>query len=94
MLIPFSIGKYKDEVLCDVVPMHVGHILLGCPWKFDRKATHDGYKNRYALVLNNHTIVITPLRPAKAYADQIRIVRECKLREEQWSIQEKKVKEK
>uniref|UniRef100_A0A2N9G5A0 Uncharacterized protein n=1 Tax=Fagus sylvatica TaxID=28930 RepID=A0A2N9G5A0_FAGSY len=46
VLISFSIGKYKDEVLCDVVPMHAGHILLGRPWQFDRKVTHDGFKNR------------------------------------------------
>ena len=74
--------------------MHDGHILLGHPWQFDRKVTHDGYKNRYALVLNNRTIVLTSLRPAGAYADQIRLVRECKLREEQLSIQEKERKEK
>jgi len=35
--IAFSIGKYKDEVLCDVVPMAATHTLLGRPWKFDRK---------------------------------------------------------
>ncbi|KAL4351605.1 hypothetical protein GQ457_06G013870 [Hibiscus cannabinus] len=37
VLIVFSIGKYKDEVLCDVVPMHAGHLLLGRPWQFDRR---------------------------------------------------------
>ena len=31
VLIAFSIGKYKDEVLCDVVPMEATHILLGRP---------------------------------------------------------------
>ncbi|KAL4347658.1 hypothetical protein GQ457_17G010510 [Hibiscus cannabinus] len=31
VLIPFSIGKYKDDVLCDVVPMHASHILLYRP---------------------------------------------------------------
>jgi len=31
VLIAFSIGKYKDEVLCDVVPMEATHILLGGP---------------------------------------------------------------
>ena len=35
--IPFSFGKYEDEVLYDVAPMHVGHILLGRPWMFDRR---------------------------------------------------------
>ena len=31
VLVSFSIGKYKDEVLCDVVPMQAGHLLLGRP---------------------------------------------------------------
>ncbi|XP_038973206.1 uncharacterized protein LOC120105113 [Phoenix dactylifera] len=94
VMISFSIGKYKDEVLCDVAPMHAGHLLLGRPWQFDRRVIHDGYKNRYTLVMNNHTIVLTPLQPTEAYADQIRITRECKLREEQLSIQEKERKDK
>ena len=38
--------------------------------------------------------MLTPLQPAEAYANQIRIVRECKLRKEQLSIQEKERKEK
>ena len=29
VLVAFSIGKYEDEVLCDVVPMQSGHLLLG-----------------------------------------------------------------
>jgi len=37
VLVSFFIGEYKDEVPCDVVPMHVGHILLGRPQQFDRK---------------------------------------------------------
>ena len=32
-LVQFSIGKnYKDEALCDVVPMDACHILLDRPW--------------------------------------------------------------
>ena len=31
VLLSFSIGKYKDEVICDMVPMNAGHILLGRP---------------------------------------------------------------
>jgi hypothetical protein len=77
VMISFSIGKYKDEVLCDVAPMHAGHLLLGRPWQFDRKVKHDGYKNRYTLVLNNRIIVLTPLQPIEAYADQIRISKKC-----------------
>ncbi|KAA3477709.1 putative LRR receptor-like serine/threonine-protein kinase [Gossypium australe] len=36
-IIPFSIGKYSDEVLYDVVSMHGGHLLLGRPLKYDRQ---------------------------------------------------------
>lgn len=35
--VALTIGKYKDEVLCDVVPMQACHLLLGRPWQFDRK---------------------------------------------------------
>jgi len=45
VLINFSIGKYKDEVLCDVVPMEATHVLLGRPWQFDRHVLHDGLSN-------------------------------------------------
>jgi len=31
VLINFAIGKYKDEVLCDVVAMEATHVLLGRP---------------------------------------------------------------
>jgi len=31
VLINFSLGSYKDEVLYHVVPMEVTHILLGSP---------------------------------------------------------------
>ncbi|RDX93952.1 hypothetical protein CR513_23719, partial [Mucuna pruriens] len=93
VLVSFSIGKYKDEVLGDVAPVHIEHLLLRCPCQFDRNVTHDGYKNRYTLTMNQRIIVLTPLKPVEAYSDQIRIARECKLREEQLSIQEKKRKE-
>jgi hypothetical protein len=30
-LVKFKIGGYRDEILCDVIPMDVCHILLGIP---------------------------------------------------------------
>lgn len=48
-LVSFSIGKnYKDEVLCEVVPMDACHILLGRPWAYDRRIKHDGFHNTYS----------------------------------------------
>uniref|UniRef100_A0A2N9F015 Reverse transcriptase domain-containing protein n=1 Tax=Fagus sylvatica TaxID=28930 RepID=A0A2N9F015_FAGSY len=46
VLVALSIGKYEDEVLCDVVPMHACHLLLGRPWQYDKRAKHDGFTNR------------------------------------------------
>jgi hypothetical protein len=80
VLISFSIGKYKDEVLCDVAPMHAGHILLGRPWQFDRKVTHDGFKNRYSFVKDSRTVTLVPLTPRQVYEDQMKLKRENELK--------------
>jgi hypothetical protein len=31
VMISFPVGKYKDEVLYNIVPMHDAHLLLGRP---------------------------------------------------------------
>ena len=67
VLVSFSIGRYKDEVLCDVVPMHASHILLGRPWQFDKKVNHDGFNNRHSFV--NKTITFVPLTLRQVYED-------------------------
>jgi hypothetical protein len=62
-LIQFSIGKnYKDEILCDVVPMDACHILLGRPWQYDKRAFHDGFKNTYSFEKDGTKITLAPLR--------------------------------
>ena len=48
ILISFTIGKYQDDVLCDVIPMESSHILLSNPWQFDKHAMHDGFVNSYS----------------------------------------------
>ncbi|KAF7839296.1 putative gag-pol polyprotein [Senna tora] len=63
VLISFSIGKYKDEVLCDVVPMQASHLLLGRRWQFDRRTTHDGFKNQYSFSKDGRSFTLVPLPP-------------------------------
>jgi hypothetical protein len=29
VFVAFSIGKYHDEVLCDIMPIQASHLLLG-----------------------------------------------------------------
>ncbi|GKV13634.1 hypothetical protein SLEP1_g24622 [Rubroshorea leprosula] len=80
VLVSFSIGRYKDEVLCDVIPMHAGHLLLGRPWQYDRRVTHDGFKNRYSFIMERKTITLAPLSPRQVYEDQLRVKKESELR--------------
>ena len=46
VMVPFKIGGYEDAVRCDIIPMEVGHLLLGWPWQYDRRVIHDGYTNK------------------------------------------------
>src|SRR3989442_9455910 len=80
--VPFSIGWYQDEVLCDVVPMQAGHLLLGRPWQYDRRVMHNGYSNRYSFTYKGRNVVLAPLSPQEVYEEQKRLFeREKKVRE-------------
>jgi hypothetical protein len=61
-LVEFKIGGYKDEILCDVLPMDVCHLLLGRPWKYDRNVVHDGRKNMYTLEKNGRTHMLLSMK--------------------------------
>src|SRR5271156_5868857 len=60
-LVKFKIGRYYDEVLCDIIPMDACHILLARPWKFDRHAIHDGRANTYSLTKDGVQHKLKPL---------------------------------
>ncbi|XP_062103649.1 uncharacterized protein LOC133814742 [Humulus lupulus] len=93
VLVSFSIGKYKDEVLCDVVPMHASHILLGRSWQFNRHVTHNGYSNIYSFVFNERPITLIPLNPKQVYEDQVKLKKRVRIQkqERQRLKEEKKV---
>jgi hypothetical protein len=61
-LVEFKIGGYRDEILCDVIPMDVCHLLLGIPWQYDRNVIHDGRKNTYTLEKNGRTHMLLPIK--------------------------------
>ncbi|PON51241.1 hypothetical protein PanWU01x14_218020, partial [Parasponia andersonii] len=92
VLVSFYIGKYEDEVLFDVVPMQAGHLLLGRPWKFDRRVKHDGFTNKYSFVLNQRTITLVPLMPKEVHGDQVRLQKESDQKRK--SEKERKAEEK
>ena len=72
--VTFAIGKYLNEVMYDVVLLHASHLLLGRPWQFNRKAIHDGFRNRFIIVKNGKSITLVPFFPLKqVYDDQMKL---------------------
>ncbi|PKI69375.1 hypothetical protein CRG98_010173 [Punica granatum] len=74
-LVSFKIGRYTDERLCDVVPMQASHLLLGRPWKFDQRATHDDYKNQYSFKNDGQKVTLVSLPSHQVYEEQFQIKR-------------------
>jgi hypothetical protein len=68
-LVEFKIGGYRDEILCDVIPMDVWHLLLGRPWQYDRNVIHDGRKNTYTLEKNGRMHMLLPIEDKKVKAE-------------------------
>ncbi|KAG7599415.1 Reverse transcriptase RNA-dependent DNA polymerase [Arabidopsis suecica] len=73
VVVPIVIGKYEDEVLCDVLPMEAGHILLGRPWQSDRKVMHDGFTNRHSFEYKGRKTILVPMTPHEVYLDQMHL---------------------
>ena len=71
VVVRFSIGSYVDEVLCDVVPMHASHLMLGRPWQFDRGAIHDGRTNQYSFEHHGRSITLIPMSPEGVHVDML-----------------------
>ncbi|XP_016734010.2 uncharacterized protein [Gossypium hirsutum] len=92
--ISFSIGNYHDEVLCDVVPLHAGHILLGRPWQFDRRVKHDGFANQYSFQHKGKNVTLVPLSPQQVMEDQQHLKRSMEQAKEKKSIEKEDEKEK
>ncbi|XP_027103064.1 uncharacterized protein [Coffea arabica] len=76
VVVHFRIGKYEDEILCDVIPMQASHILLGRPWQYDKKTTHDGFTNKYSFLHHNKKMILVPLTPQQMHEDQLRLQQE------------------
>lgn len=76
--VPFSVGDmYSDSVWCDVVPMDACHLLLGRPWQFDRRVTHDGHRNTYSFLFQGTRIVLystIPHAPVPVPSPQVLIL--------------------
>jgi hypothetical protein len=70
--IPFSVGKYNDQVECDVVPMQACQLLLGQPWLYDRDVQIFGRTNKVSFVYKGERISLIPLTPEEILKDDIK----------------------
>lgn len=52
-------------MLCDVLDMSACHVLLGRPWQYDRKTTHDGFTIIYTVRHEGKLNDLIPLPPYK-----------------------------
>ncbi|XP_010521308.1 PREDICTED: uncharacterized protein LOC104800237 [Tarenaya hassleriana] len=89
--VPFSIGRYQDEVTCDVVPMQAGHMLLGRPWQFDREVSHDGRANQYSFVYNKRKIVLAPLSPSQVHEMQLKLAKDTEAKKKNFYLKASQV---
>jgi len=64
-LVSYCIGNLRDEVLCDILPMDVSHLLLRRPWQFDKGATHNRITNTYSFKVKGHSYTLAPLLPSQ-----------------------------
>jgi hypothetical protein len=58
--VPFAVDGYTDKVECDVLPLHVCHLLLGRPWQHDVNALHHGRTNRYTFMHKGEFYTLLP----------------------------------
>jgi hypothetical protein len=58
--IHFTMDGYVDKVECDVLPLHVCHLLLGRPWQHDVNALHHGRTNMYSFMHKGEFYTLLP----------------------------------
>lgn len=78
MIVPLAIGRYQDEVLCDVLPIDAGHILLGQPWQFDKRAVYDAYTNKHTFQHQGKKVTLIPMTLQEILEDQLQLKRQRK----------------
>ncbi|XP_026439174.1 uncharacterized protein LOC113337805 [Papaver somniferum] len=65
-LVKFSLPRYSDYVLCDVINMTAASLLLGRPWQYDIRVVHNCYENTYTFVHEGFTKVLWALQSSNS----------------------------
>lgn len=62
-LVPFNFATYRDQVWCDILPIDVGHILLGLLWLYNHDVTHSSHPNTYTFMHDKKRVMLRPHKP-------------------------------
>jgi hypothetical protein len=62
-LVNFSIGQFKDTVLCDVSPLDCVDLLLGIPYQSQISAIYLAKSLQYKITKEGHTYILTAAKP-------------------------------
>ena len=89
----FSIGKYEDFVLCDVVPMEACDLLLRRPWQYDRRVMHDGFTNKFTFMHKDRKTTLAPLTPREVSEDQLKMRKKIKSERKEKEREKRKEKQ-
>jgi hypothetical protein len=49
--LPYNIKPFKDEVLCDISPLEVFHVLLGQPYLWKRHVVYESIPSNVIITL-------------------------------------------
>ena len=71
--IPITTRKYKRNILCDIVPMQIGHIILRRPWQYDRNFFHDGHSNKITFSFQGTKFILCPSTPQHVRDNEIKL---------------------
>jgi len=53
--------------------MEATHIILGRPWRYDRKTLHNGLTNKISFTFHGHKITLKSLSPKEVREDQLKM---------------------
>ena len=62
-LFPIKFLDHHDEIWCDVIPINVGHVILGRPWMYDLDVTISGQSNWCSFAFKGRKIKLIGLSP-------------------------------
>ncbi|CAL1381461.1 unnamed protein product [Linum trigynum] len=82
VLLQFKIGSYVDEVLCEIVPLKLTHVVLGKPWHDDRNAQRSRRTNHIRLRHCGKLFALKLLSPEEAAEDRSTLLQQLRDEEE------------